>query len=383
MPLLQCVLLCVTAVQYARSGPAAASRRAQPAPDTNAVVQQAVERVLDSALANRAFPGAIAVIGNRRGIIAEYAVGHLDWAPSPAPDMHTMWDLASLTKVVGVTTGLMQLVAEGKVAIDAPVQRYLPNWTGPHKELVTVRHLLTHTAGLPAFEPYDRQTHNADSMATLMFGTPVDTLPGVRMVYSDIGGYLMGRIIESVSGERLDRYVRKHIFEPLGMFDTMYQPPESLWYRVAPTEFDSTRGGLLRGRVHDERAYYLGGISGHAGLFSTAADLARFARMMLNGGTLEGRRFLPADVIEKFTAKTLVADRALGWQKPNGTNSAGHLMSDRAFGHTGFTGTSIWMDPTNDVFVILLTNRVDPTRANNKIGRVRVALADSVMSHIH
>ncbi len=358
-------------------------RPIHPATDTVAAVQHAVETVLDTALANRAFPGGIAVVGDRHGIIAEYAVGHLDWAPSPAPDMHTIWDLASLTKVVGVTTGLMQLVAEGKVAIDAPVQRYLPNWTGPHKELVTVRHLLTHTGGLPAFEPYDRQTHNADSMATLMFGTPLDTLPGVRMVYSDIGGYLMGRIIESVSGERLDRYVHTHIFQPLGMFDTMYQPPESLWYRVAPTEFDSTRGGLLHGRVHDERAYYLGGISGHAGLFSTAADLARFARMMLNGGTLDGRRFLPADVIEEFTAKKLVADRALGWQKPNGTNSAGHLMSDRAFGHTGFTGTSIWMDPTNDVFVILLTNRVNPTRANNKIGRVRVALADSVMSHIH
>jgi len=353
------------------------------AAEPDSIVQRAVEHVLDSALANRAFPGAIAVVGNKRGITAEYAVGHLDWAPSPRPDMHTIWDLASLTKVVGVTTAMMQLVAEGKVDVNAPVQRYLPDWTGPHNNLVTVRHLLTHTAGLPAFEPYDRQTHNADSMATLMFGTPMDTLPGVRMVYSDIGGYLMGRIIERVSGERLDLYVHTHIFQPLGMFDTMYQPPESLWYRVAPTEFDSTRGGLLRGRVHDERAYYLGGISGHAGLFSTASDLARFARMMLNGGTLEGRRFLPSDVIEHFTAKTLVSDRALGWQKPNGTNSAGHRMSDRAFGHTGFTGTSIWMDPTNDVFIILLTNRVDPTRANGKIGRVRVALADSVMSHIH
>jgi CubicO group peptidase (beta-lactamase class C family) len=341
-----------------------------------------VQHALDAGLANRAYPGAIAVVGNRKGVLAQYAVGHLDWAPSPVPDVHTIWDLASLTKVVGVTTAMMQLVDAGKVDVDAPVQRYLPDWVGPHKELVTVRHLLTHTAGLPAFEPYDRQTHDADSLATLMFTPPLDTLPGVRMVYSDIGGYLLGKIIERVSGESLDRYVRDHIFGPLHMNDTMFQPPDSLWYRVAPTEFDSTRGGLLRGHVHDERAYYLGGVSGHAGLFSSAADLTRFARMMLNGGTLDGVHVVSKDVIEHFTAKTLVADRALGWQKPNGTNSAGHRLSDRAFGHTGFTGTSIWMDPTNDVFIILLSNRVDPTRANNREGRVRVALADSVMAHL-
>src|SRR5439155_5079985 len=145
------------------------------------------------------------------------------------------------------------------------------------------------------------------------------------------------------------------------------------------TEVDPKRGGLVRGEVRDERAYYLGGVSAHAGLFSSANDLGRFARMYLNGGARDGARIVSRETIQRFTTRQ-VADRALGWQKPDGTNSAGHLMSANAFGHTGFTGTSIWLDPDRDVFIILLSNRVNPTRANTKIGRVRVALADSVMS---
>jgi CubicO group peptidase (beta-lactamase class C family) len=273
----------------------------------------------------------------------------------------------------------MQLYEQGKVSLDAPLQRYIPEWQGPHKELVTIRHLITHTSGLPAFKAYDRETHDPDSLAKLMFSTPLDTLPGVRMVYSDIGAYMLGRLVERLSGETLDEYVLNDVFRPLGMNETMYRPPASLKPRIAPTEIDSVRGGKVWGVVHDERAYYLGGVSAHAGIFSSAHDLARFARMYLNRGTLDGVRILRPETIELFTTRQ-VQNRALGWQKPDGSNSAGHLMSEAAFGHTGFTGTSIWVDPTRDVFVILLSNRVNPTRANNKIGRVRVALADAVMS---
>jgi CubicO group peptidase (beta-lactamase class C family) len=163
------------------------------------------------------------------------------------------------------------------------------------------------------------------------------------------------------------------------MNETMYRPPASLRSRIAPTEIDSLRGGKVWGFVHDERAYYLGGVSAHAGIFSSAHDLSRFARMYLNGGELDGARVFRPATIQLFTTRQ-VADRALGWQKPERDNSAGHLMSERAFGHTGFTGTSIWIDPARDVFVILLSNRVNPTRANTRIGRVRVALADAVMS---
>lgn len=361
----------------------ALSTTALVAPATDAAIRDSVRQVLDRGLRDSAFPGAIAVVGRRSGIIAQYAVGRLDWpADSPAPDEHTMWDMASLTKVVGLTSGLMQLVAAGRIDLDAPVQRYLPAWTGPNKDRVLVRHLSTHTSGLPAFKAYDQTTHDPDSLAKLMFATPLDTLPGAKMVYSDIGAYLLGRIVEQVGGQSLDQYLHDHVFEPAGMHETMFRPPFALFPRIAPTEYDSTqRHRLVRGMVHDERAYYLGGVSAHAGLFSSAHDVARFCRMMLGGGVIDGKRIIPAATIREFT-KRQTADRALGWQKPDGSNSAGHRMPEAAYGHTGFTGTSIWINPTNDVFVVLLSNRVNPTRANNRVGRVRVQLADAVMSVI-
>lgn len=367
----------VPPVQQASSGPVPPTTNI--ITDVRAVLRDSLDTVLGRAERDSAFPGAYAVVGNHSGIIAEDSVGHLDWGGSSVPDEHTLWDLASLTKVIGMTTAMMQLYEQGRIDLDAPLQRYIPEWKGPHKELVTVRQLITHTSGLPADKPYDRQTHDADSIAKLMFATPLDTLPGVRMVYSDIGAYMLGRLVERISGETLDRYLEDHVFGPLKMTETMYRPPASLKARIAPTEIDPVRGGKVWGVVHDERAYYLGGVSAHAGLFSSAHDLARFAEMYLNGGILDGVRILQPQTIAVFTKRQL-QDRALGWQKPDGSNSAGHMMSELAFGHTGFTGTSIWIDPATDVFVILLSNRVDPTRANNKIGRVRVALADAVMS---
>ena len=367
-------------------------------PTTAVQLRDSLRRVLDRAIADSAFPGAIAVVGTRDRVVAEYAAGHIDYAPgSPLPTDRTVWDLASLTKVVGMTSAVMQLVGAGRLSLDAPVQRYLPKWTGTNKELVTVRHLLTHSSGLPAFKQYYKEIDNPgaasrDTMLHLMYSTPLDTVPGTRMVYSDIGAILLGEIVEAVSGERIDRYLARHLFTPLGMRDTRYLPVGStdprvkrIAARAAPTEVDPWRGRHLKGEVHDENAYAMGGVSGHAGIFSTARDLARFARALLGGGRLGATRVFDARTLERFTtrADSAFSSRALGWDTPTGSNSAGHLMSPMAFGHTGYTGTSLWIDPANDVFVLLLSNRVNPTRQNQKIGDVRIALADAVMGALH
>lgn len=346
-------------------------------------LRDSVARVLREAVKDRAFPGAYAVIGDSRGVLAEGGAGHLDWIASPRPTRRTIWDLASLTKVVGTTTALAQLVERGAVELDSPVQRYVPEWTGPGKESVTVRHLLTHTSGLPSFRQYDQQTHDKDSLATLLFTTPLEQAPGEKMVYSDIGAFMMGRVVERVSGEPLDQYLAAHVFGPLRMRETLFRPSRALRSRIAPVEFDSARGGHLRGLPSDERAFYLGGVAAHAGLYSTAADLSRFATMLLRGGTLDSTRVLRPETISQFTAyaDSAKSNRALGWQKPP-TAWAGQHMSSRAFGHTGFTGTSIAIDPELDLYIILLSNRVNPTRNTQRYVAVRSQLADAVVTAV-
>lgn len=346
-----------------------------------AMLRDSVRAVLDLARADSAFPGAFAVVGTRDSVLAQYGVGTLDWAPSPRPDENTLWDMASLTKVVGMTSAMMQLSEAAKVDLDAPVQRYIPEFRGPNKEGVTVRHLLTHSSGLPAWRPLYKETTTPDEARALAVGTALDTLPGVRMVYSDLGAIILGQIVERVSGERLDDYLARHVFGPLGMTSTRYRPGTELLPRIAPTEFDPWRQRQIRGEVHDENAFSLGGVSGHAGLFSTGHDVVRLTRMYLNGGTLDGVRIASPETIRRFTTvqDSTFSNRALGWETPNGSNSAGHLMKRPAFGHTGFTGTSIWVDPSRDLFVVLLTNRVNPTRQNVRINGVRTALADVVV----
>lgn len=345
------------------------------------MLRDSVRAVLDRARADSAFPGAIAVVGNRDSVLVQYAVGTLDWGPSAKPDERTMWDMASLTKVVGMTTAIMQLSEAGKVSLDAPVQRYIREFQGPNKERVTVRHLLTHSSGLPAWRPLYKETTTPEEARALAIATALDTLPGVRMVYSDLGAIVLGVIVERVSGERLDAYLERHVFAPLRMTSTRYRPPTDLLPRIAPTEYDPWRQRKIHGEVHDENAYSLGGVSAHAGLFSTGHDVARLCRMYLNGGALDGVRIVRAETIRRFTTvqDSGLSNRALGWETPNGSNSAGHLMARPAFGHTGFTGTSIWVDPSRDLFVILLTNRVNPTRQNLRIGAVRTGLADAVV----
>ena len=364
-------------------------------------------RAIEDAVAAHAFPGAVVAVGRHDRALYVHAFGRLAYqeagaaarrrtaAPTERVTVHTVYDLASLTKVVGLTTAMMQLVEEGRVALDSPAARYVPAFSHPE---VTVRQLLTHSSGLPAWKPFFQRVRTREEMFTLVNAEPLEALPGTRMVYSDLGAMVLTQIVEHVTGERLDQYLRIHLFRPLGMTETRYLPPKSWLPRIAPTEMDTTyRHRLVRGVVHDENAFAMGGISGHAGLFSTARDLATFARLMLRTvrGESSSRRarsrgprgsievHLPGGFVDSATVAEFTraqqpgfSSRALGWDTPDGQNSAGSRMSPRAFGHTGFTGTSIWIDPEQDLFVILLTNRVYPTRENTRIMEVRRQVAD-------
>jgi CubicO group peptidase (beta-lactamase class C family) len=343
--------------------------------------RDSLRATLERAVADGAFPGAYAAVGTVDGLIAEYGAGRLDAADGARPDARTVWDLASLTKVVGTTSAVLQLVGAGRVALDTPVVRYLPEWTAAGAERITVRHLLTHSSGLPAWRALYKEADSPEEATRQLLATAPDTLPGVRTVYSDLGFILLGKLVERVSGTPLEQYGASQVFAPLGMNETRYLPPAGWRKRTAPTEVDPWRQRHLRGEVHDENAARLGGVSGHAGLFSTGRDLARFARAYLAFGRLDGTQVFDSATVAGFIVPqdTALSRRALGWETATGSNSAGRRLSRMAFGHTGFTGTSLWMDPERGLFVILLTNRVNPTRENRKIGGVRTAVADAAM----
>jgi beta-N-acetylhexosaminidase len=330
-----------------------------------------------------AFPGAVLAVG-RHGRLALLAAAGRYATDDPRPvDPAALYDLASLTKVVGLTTACMLLVDDGQLALDAPVQRYLPAFPGVDKERVTVRHLLTHASGLPAWRALYQESDSRAAALALVDTTPLAAAPGERFVYSDLGAIVLTQVVERIAGEPLDRFLVRRVFGPLGMPATRYQPPAAWRDRIAPTENDTAfRHRALRGEVHDENAGRLGGISGHAGLFSNALDLSRFAAMLLNGGAWDTLQLVRAETVAEFTRRQGVppgSSRALGWDTPSPASSAGHKLSERAFGHTGFTGTSLWLDPETDLFIILLTNRVHPTRANTAILRVRPRVADLVV----
>jgi CubicO group peptidase (beta-lactamase class C family) len=345
-------------------------------------VADSVQAVLDRAVADGAFPGAFAAVGTSAGVVAEYGAGRLDAADAQRPDRSTVWDLASLTKVVGTTSALLQLVGEGRVGLDTPVVRYLPAWQAAGASAVTVRQLLTHSSGLPAWRALYKEAATADEALRHVYATGPDTLPGVRYLYSDLGFILLGQLVEQVAGMPLAAYDSARVFAPLGMRDTRYRPPASWRRRIAPTEQDPWRQRQVRGEVHDENAFRLDGVAGHAGLFSSGRDLSRLAQLYLRHGVLDGGgRLFDSATVATFTQAQDPArsHRALGWETPTPGNSAGRRLSPRAFGHTGFTGTSLWMDPGRNLYVLLLSNRVNPTRENRKIGAVRTALADAVV----
>ncbi len=342
--------------------------------------------LLDSAVAAGAAPGAVVAVSSR-GARFLYGTGHIALDDPTRPDGRTVYDMASLTKVIVTTTLAMMAVQEGRLDLDAPVQRYLPEFRGPGKERVTIRHLLTHSSGLRADRPLWRETPNADSALRLVNATPLDTQPGARMVYSDLGAIVLGEVVERVLGGGLDRLARDRIFRPLGMRSSRFRPPESWLPRIAPTEYDTAwRKRIVRGEVHDEKAAWLGGVAGHAGLFSSAEDLLNFGEWLLGrvSGRPEGDQHpaISSSIAREFTRRqNLVpgSSRALGWDTPASGSSAGSLLDPSSFGHTGFTGTSLWIDPSRDLVIVLLTNRVHPTRNNPRLGPLRVAVADRVV----
>ena len=346
--------------------------------------------VLDQAVATGAFPGGVVAVGYGDNV-AVHPFGRFTYENnSPAVNAETMYDLASLTKVVATTTAIMLLEEDHRIDINSPVARYLPEWMNaaakdPNpawRAKVTVRNLLLHDSGLPAHKKFYEEVDGKEKVIARVIAEPLVSEPGTKVEYSDLGFMLLGEIIERLTGQDLDAFAKDEIFEPLGMAHTMFEPPKSLRKLIPPEEKNAEgREGLIQGEVHDGNAFAMDGVSGHAGLFSTAGDLAIFAQMMLNGGIYAQHRLLERSTIDEFTARVQIGSsaRAIGWDVPVEPSSSGEYFSSHSFGHTGFTGTSIWIDPEKELFVILLTNRVYPTAENIKIRQVRPILHDAVV----
>ena len=312
-----------------------------------------IDEVVSRGISAGGFPGAAVVVGRHGAIVWERGYGSLDWQSGARVDAeHTMYDLASLTKVVATTAAAMVLVDRGKLRLDERVTHYLPAFSGGGKDAVTIRDLLMHRSGLPAGRDLPGRGNRSDAARTAVLATPLIRPPDSVTEYSDLGLDVMGFVIEHITREPLDEFVRRTVYGPLGMRSTMFRPAPALRARIAPTA-----GSLARGEVHDGSARALGGVAGHAGLFSTAGDLAVFAQLMLDGGAAGRTRLFADSIAREFTQPD--ADlRGLGWQTCPGDGSCGQYLSTHAFGHTGFTGTSMWIDPERDLFVIVLTNRV-------------------------
>jgi uncharacterized protein YbbC (DUF1343 family)/CubicO group peptidase (beta-lactamase class C family) len=336
--------------------------------DTDAIVQDAIEQ--------GKMPGAVVLIGHNGRVVYRKAFGSRSIEPTREPmTVDTVFDLASLTKCIATTTSVMQLVETGRIRLNDPVSAYLP-WFSPNgKAQITVRELLTHYSGLaPDLDLTHAWQGRDTALKMVMDAKPVDP-PGTRFVYSDINFETLGFLVEKVSGLPLNEYAEKNIFAPLGMTSTTFLPPSKWLPRIAPTEYDES-GKMLRGTVHDPTARRMGGVAGHAGLFSTADDLAKFAQQLLSGG-----KILSRSAIEKMSTPqqpaTASSLRGLGWDidSPFASNR-GELLPVGSFGHTGFTGTSLWIDPTTNTYIILLTNAVHPIGEGSVISlRTRLATA--------
>ncbi len=317
----------------------------------------------------QAFPGAVVSVGKGAEIVKMTGYGGYTYRSKRRMLPQSVFDLASLTKVVATTTASMLLYERGQLDLDAPVSQYLDAFDTPESQSITIRHLLTHTSGLPAFQPFHLDGIIARApIIDAIFSSELLTEPGEEYRYSDFGMITLALLIEKITGEPFDQWCTQNIFEPLGMTSTTFRGTGETDPDIVPTEVDDYfRNRLIQGEVHDETAWSLGGVAGHAGLFSTAMDLSQFARMMVQRGTLDGKVFLEESTINQFTAvvDTSMSTRALGWDTRNlnhEPSSAGLYFGPRSYGHTGFTGTSIWIDPDSQAWTILLTNRVYPTR---------------------
>lgn len=356
-----------------------------------------VESLLADAVRRKAFPGCAVVVGTRDEVLFARAFGALWYDGGPPAATNTVYDLASLTKVVGTTSVAIALVRDGKLELDARVSAHVPEFRGGGKEDVTVEHLLAHASGLPSWRPLYRESRSYAELLQKVLETPLERRPGESAVYSDLGFILLGEVLARAGGAPLEELERRLVFEPLGLRETGRDPRVLGLERVAPTEVVPVEeafgdagapGGppagpgevAIRGVVHDENARAAGGKTGHAGLFSTAEDVAAFAREMLRARSGSSSVF-PKDIVLRFTERRgslAGSSRALGWDTPSSGSSAGSLLSSESFGHMGFTGTSVWIDPQRGVYIVLLSNRVCPSRDSPEIARVRRELADAV-----
>lgn len=338
--------------------------------------------LIQKAIIDSAFPGAVLLAAKDGEILHEKTYGNYTYDPtSPKVEFTSIFDLASVSKVVGTTTAAMMLIDRGKLNLDDKVIKYLPEFNNHDKENITIRNLLLHNSGLAPFKKYyDVYSTSAEVINDIMNLSP-EQEPGTKYVYSDLGMIALQQVIERISGKSLDKFLDENLFKPIGMNSTMYNPPPELKEKCIPTEFDDFwRMRQLQGEVHDERAYMLNGVAGHAGLFSTAPDLAIFLQMLLQKGSYQGKQYIKPETVELFIKKQSdQSSRGIGWdtKSPEGS-SAGQYFSLLSYGHTGYTGTSVWTDPTKNLFVIFLTNRVYPTRNNSKLFRVRSLVHDAV-----
>ena len=373
------VALCPRVAQAEQSQLAAILAPDQSAPTSgvaaNIVKLSAVDSVIQKAIADNNIPGAVLLVGHHGKVIYRKAYGHRALEPRREPmTLDTIFDLASLTKVVATTTAVMQLMELGKIRLNDPVAKYIPEFAQNGKDDITIRQLLTHYSGLAPDLDLAAQWEGKETAYQLACVTPPETAPGSGFVYSDINFIMLGELVERVSGETLDAYTAQHIFTRLKMTHTRFLPPTAWRPKIAPTQYDE-KDKMLRGVVHDPTARRMGGVAGHAGLFGTGDDLAKFAQALLNGG--DG--ILSTETVEKMispqTPPTAPVLRGFGWDidSPFSSNR-GDLFPIGSYGHTGFTGTSLWIDPTTQSFIVLLTNSVHPRGKGNAIGlRVKVA----------
>lgn len=361
----------------------------QPAPPAMADRLKPAFALLDRAVADGAFPGGVLAVGLNNQL-AIHPFGKMSW-DKDADDVsdNTIYDVASLTKPVVTTTSVMILVQQKRLDLDTPIARFLPEWAAAAKSdpdpswraRVTSRMLLLHDSGLPAHRDYYKDAKGKDAILARVFAEPLVHEPGKQIEYSDLGFILLGEIVERLTGVPLDAFAQKEIFAPLGMDDSLFNPPPKLRNEIAPTEKDTTyRKKLIHGEVHDQNAWAMGGVAGHAGLFSTASDLSAFAQLILNGGIYEHHRVVTRALLQTFTAHQTIGSsaRTLGWDVPLEPAATGRYFSPQSFGHYGYTGTSLWLDPERGLFILLLTNRVNPSVENIKIRQARPALHDAV-----
>jgi CubicO group peptidase (beta-lactamase class C family)/beta-glucosidase-like glycosyl hydrolase len=335
----------------------------------------AIDAVIRQAIADGEFSAAAVVVGRRGGIVKLRGYGQTGGAP--VDPRGTLFDIASLSKVVGTVPATMALVEDGRLTLGGSVRRYVPQFRGEGKAFVSIRHLLTHTSGLPAGD-WLYPLPSADAALARVIRTDLKVQPGTRMVYSDFGMILLSEAVARQAGQPLDRFVARRIFGPLGMQNTMYLPGPEQQFRTVPSATpERDRPYPIDAVVHDGNAYRLGGVTGHAGLFSTAWDLSIYAQTLLNGGAYGTRRVLQNGTVASWTRRQPNAEtRTLGWDTPAPRSSAGSYFSSTAYGHTGFTGTSMWIDPQRELFVILLTNRTFSEGSQGRILQVRARVAD-------